>query len=129
MASEHSAVQTDLVEEKATHTETDTSRSVDKRPGTSISITEYETSHLSLARAAAMISPERRIVIEKRLVRKIDCFLFPMLLAFYILNYIVSNIVPLKGQDKIDGLLQDRNALPNAKLAGIDTDLGLDPVQ
>lgn len=100
MASEHSADKTDPVEEKVTHTETDTSRSVDKRPGTGESTTEDETSHLSLARAAAAISPERRIVIEKRLVWKIDCFLFPMLLAFYILNYIVSNIIPLEGQDK-----------------------------
>jgi hypothetical protein len=100
MASDHSADKTDPVGEKVAHTETDTSRSVDKHAGTSESITEDETSHLSLARAAAAISPERRIVIEKRLVRKIDCYLFPMLLAFYILNYIVSNIVPLAGQDK-----------------------------
>lgn len=101
MASKHSADQTDPIEEKVTHTESDTSRGVDKGLGTSVSITEDETSHLSLARAAATINPERRIVIEKRLVRKIDCFLFPMLLAFYILNYIVSNIVPRKGQDKM----------------------------
>jgi hypothetical protein len=98
MVSEHSALQTDLVEEKATHTEADIPRSEDKPPGTSVSITDYETSHLSLARAAAMISPERRIVIEKRLVRKIDSFLFPMLLAFYILNYIVSKIDLLKAR-------------------------------
>lgn len=43
-----------------------------------------------LIAAVERISPERRVEIEKRLKRKIDCFLFPLLLIFYILNYIVS---------------------------------------
>ncbi|OAQ65878.1 MFS transporter [Pochonia chlamydosporia 170] len=60
-----------------------------------------------LIAAVERISPERRVEIEKRLKRKIDCFLFPLLLIFYILNYI------------------DRNALGFAKLVGIEKDLGL----
>lgn len=48
-----------------------------------------------LAAAVAAIPPERRAEIEKRVKLKIDCFLFPMLLAFYILNYIVSQLGPI----------------------------------
>lgn len=47
-----------------------------------------------LAAAIAQISPERRIEIEKRLKLKLDFFLFPLLLAFYILNYLVSARTP-----------------------------------
>lgn len=42
-----------------------------------------------LLAAIRRISPDRRIEIEKRVRRKIDSFLFPLLLIFYILNYIV----------------------------------------
>ena len=37
----------------------------------------------------ANLTPERRAEIEKRVKLKIDCVLFPMLLIFYILNYLV----------------------------------------
>ena len=42
-----------------------------------------------LAAAIAHISPERRAAIEKKVKSKLDFILFPTLLAFYILNYIV----------------------------------------
>ncbi|KAF1985931.1 phthalate transporter [Aulographum hederae CBS 113979] len=45
---------------------------------------------------------------EKKLVRKIDLFLMPMLWIMYILNYV------------------DRTNIGNAKIAGMDRDLGLD---
>lgn len=55
----------------------------------------------------ANLSDEDRITIEKRLKRKLDLRLFPCLLIFYILNYI------------------DRNALPAARLLGLEDDLKL----
>jgi hypothetical protein len=45
-----------------------------------------------IAAIISQLSPDRRAAIEKRVKLKIDCFLFPMLLAFYILNYIVCRI-------------------------------------
>ena len=42
-----------------------------------------------VAAIIATLTPERRAEIEKRVKLKIDCFLFPMLLIFYILNYLV----------------------------------------
>lgn len=48
-----------------------------------------------LALAIAQITPERRVEIEKRLKLKLDFFMFPLLLIFYILNYLVwSNLPP-----------------------------------
>lgn len=52
-------------------------------------------------------SPEERAEKEKRFVRRIDKHLLPILIFVYILNYI------------------DRNALPAARVQGLDTDLGL----
>ena len=46
-----------------------------------------------LANAISQIPPERRAEIEKRVKRKLDFILFPTLLAFYILNYIVRPAV------------------------------------
>lgn len=43
-----------------------------------------------IAVIVAGLTPERRAEIEKKLKLKIDLILFPMLLIFYILNYIVS---------------------------------------
>ena len=43
-----------------------------------------------IAAIIATLTPERRAEIEKKLKLKIDLILFPMLLIFYILNYIVS---------------------------------------
>ena len=42
-----------------------------------------------LVAAISSISPQRRAEIEKRVKLKIDLFLFPLLLIFYILNYLV----------------------------------------
>ncbi|CAH0023278.1 unnamed protein product [Clonostachys rhizophaga] len=55
----------------------------------------------------AKFSPEEARAIEKKLKLKLDLRLFPTLMIMYILNYI------------------DRNALPIAKLAGIQQELGL----
>ncbi|KAL1847648.1 hypothetical protein VTK73DRAFT_10307 [Phialemonium thermophilum] len=55
----------------------------------------------------AHMTPERRVEVEKKLKLKLDFFMFPVLLAFYILNYL------------------DRNALGFAKIVGIEADLHL----
>lgn len=43
-----------------------------------------------LAAAIAQISPERRAELSKRVKLKLDTIMFPTLLLFYILNYLVS---------------------------------------
>ncbi|KAI1419390.1 major facilitator superfamily domain-containing protein [Xylaria sp. FL1777] len=53
------------------------------------------------------LTPEERIKLEKRLVRKIDWRLLPMIIIMYILNYI------------------DRNNIAAAKLSGLPEDLNL----
>ncbi|KAL9067556.1 MAG: hypothetical protein Q9157_006772 [Trypethelium eluteriae] len=53
------------------------------------------------------LSPEDRVVLERKLVRKIDFRLLPMIILMYIMNYL------------------DRNNLPSAKLAGLSSDLHL----
>ncbi|EAU34201.1 conserved hypothetical protein [Aspergillus terreus NIH2624] len=55
----------------------------------------------------ANLSPEERIEAEKRLVRKIDIRLLPMIIIMYIMNYL------------------DRNNIASARLAGLPEDLGL----
>ncbi|KAI1122883.1 major facilitator superfamily domain-containing protein [Nemania abortiva] len=55
----------------------------------------------------ARLSPEERIALEKRLVRRIDLRLLPMIIIMYILNYI------------------DRNNIAAAKLSGLPEDLNL----
>ncbi|KAI5927454.1 major facilitator superfamily domain-containing protein [Camillea tinctor] len=57
----------------------------------------------------ARLTPEQRLELEKRLVKKIDVRLLPMLVLMYILNYI------------------DRNNIAAAKLAGLPEDLHLSP--
>ncbi|KAI1501911.1 major facilitator superfamily domain-containing protein [Biscogniauxia marginata] len=57
----------------------------------------------------ARLTPEQRLELEKRLVKKIDIRLLPMLVLMYILNYI------------------DRNNIAAAKLAGLPEDLHLSP--
>ncbi|KAI0015300.1 major facilitator superfamily transporter [Xylariomycetidae sp. FL0641] len=56
-------------------------------------------------------SPEERAAREKKFVRKIDFRLLPILIIMYILNYI------------------DRNALPQARVQGLEEDIGLHGVQ
>lgn len=53
------------------------------------------------------LTPEQRIAVEKKLKRKIDMRLMPMIVLMYIMNYL------------------DRNNIAAAKLAGILTDLKL----
>ncbi|KAF9887420.1 hypothetical protein FE257_010275 [Aspergillus nanangensis] len=55
----------------------------------------------------AGLSPEERIEAEKRLVRKIDMRLLPMIIIMYIMNYL------------------DRNNIATARLAGLPQDLNL----
>lgn len=55
----------------------------------------------------AGLTPEEREKAEKALVRKIDIRLLPMLIIMYILNYL------------------DRNNIAAARLAGLESDLGL----
>ena len=53
------------------------------------------------------LSPEERIYLEKKLVKKMDLRILPMIILMYIMNYL------------------DRNNLPSAKLAGMSSDLKL----
>jgi hypothetical protein len=59
----------------------------------------------------ASLTPERRQELEKKLKRKIDWRLLPAVIIMYIMNYI------------------DRNNIAAAKLAGIERDLHLTPVE
>ncbi|GAD97682.1 MFS transporter [Paecilomyces variotii No. 5] len=59
----------------------------------------------------AGLSPEEREEAEKKLVRKIDFRLLPIVIVMYILNYL------------------DRNNIAAARLAGLEDDLGLTSVQ
>ncbi|PNY25406.1 Pantothenate transporter liz1 [Tolypocladium capitatum] len=54
------------------------------------------------------LSPEQRDELERKLIRKIDSRLLPMIMLMYILNYI------------------DRNNIASARLAGLEEDLKLD---
>ncbi|KAK9777961.1 putative Major facilitator superfamily (MFS) profile domain-containing protein [Seiridium cardinale] len=63
------------------------------------------------AAIVASWSPEERAEREKKLMRKIDFRLLPILIVMYIMNYI------------------DRNALPQAKVQGLVTDTGLAGVE
>ncbi|CAG9950673.1 unnamed protein product [Clonostachys rosea f. rosea IK726] len=56
-------------------------------------------------------TPEERAEKEKKFLRKIDTRLLPILIVMYIMNYI------------------DRNALPQARIQGIEQDLGLKGVE
>lgn len=85
-----------------------------------------------LVAAVSQIPPGRRAEIEKRVRLKLDFILFPTLLAFYILNYIVCVVVPyqLELYRCRQGLIsaftpQDRNALSFAKIVNIQKDLKL----
>ncbi|KAL9046424.1 MAG: hypothetical protein Q9214_000736 [Letrouitia sp. 1 TL-2023] len=53
------------------------------------------------------LTPEEREHLEKRLVRKIDFCLLPMLIIMYLMNYL------------------DRNNIAAARIAGLEDDLGL----
>ncbi|KAI4162709.1 MAG: hypothetical protein LQ342_003755 [Letrouitia transgressa] len=53
------------------------------------------------------LAPEEREHLEKRLVRKIDFYLLPMLIIMYLMNYL------------------DRNNIAAARIAGLEDDLGL----
>jgi sugar phosphate permease len=57
------------------------------------------------------MTPEYRLAAEAKLRRKIDLRLLPMVVIMYIMNYL------------------DRNNIAAAKLAGLNTDLGLTSVQ
>ncbi|ETS74505.1 hypothetical protein PFICI_14371 [Pestalotiopsis fici W106-1] len=61
----------------------------------------------SYSEIVASWSPEERAAREKKLIRKIDLRLLPILILMYIMNYI------------------DRNALPQAKVQGLVADIGL----
>ncbi|ATY59114.1 Major facilitator superfamily transporter [Cordyceps militaris] len=68
-----------------------------------------ESSHAVRADTSAMLpaTEEAYAALEKRLVRKLDCRLMPVLTCMIVLNYL------------------DRNALPNARVQGIESHLGL----
>jgi hypothetical protein len=57
------------------------------------------------------MTPEEREAAERKLKRKIDFRLLPMVILMYIMNYL------------------DRNNIASARLAGLEDDLGLTSVQ
>ena len=57
------------------------------------------------------LSVEERAALEKKLVRKIDLRLLPMVIVMYIMNYL------------------DRNNIASAKIAGLQSDLALSEPQ
>jgi hypothetical protein len=65
------------------------------------------TSSAEWGRKIASWSPEERAEKEKKFLRKIDLHLLPILIVMYIMNYI------------------DRNALPQARIQGLEEDIGL----
>ncbi|OJJ42259.1 hypothetical protein ASPZODRAFT_77400 [Penicilliopsis zonata CBS 506.65] len=77
-----------------------------KKDGTHVSISEDDALQNVLVEYSAY-SREQIAAIERRLKLKLDLRLFSCLIIMYILNYI------------------DRNALPIAKLVGIESELGL----
>ncbi|KAH7002144.1 major facilitator superfamily domain-containing protein [Ilyonectria destructans] len=70
-----------------------------------------EAATVDYAAIVAAWSPEERIAREKKFLRKIDFRLLPILIVMYIMNYI------------------DRNAVPHARVQGLEEDLGLKGVQ
>lgn len=63
--------------------------------------------HMHYTHLLGTLSPEELKRREKKLVRKIDMRLMPMLVIMIVLNYL------------------DRNALANARVQGIEKDIGL----
>ena len=57
------------------------------------------------------LSPEARAELERKLVRRIDLRLMPMIVLMYIMNYL------------------DRNNIASARVAGLQKDLGLSDTQ
>ena len=66
-------------------------------------------SSIDIRKAYNALSPSERTSLESSLKRRLDRRLFPCLVTFYLLNYI------------------DRNALPAARLLGVESDLNLSP--
>jgi hypothetical protein len=56
-------------------------------------------------------TPEDLVILEKKLVRKIDFRALPILIVLFLLNVL------------------DRNAIANARLGGLEASLGIDDVQ
>ncbi|KAK1657107.1 major facilitator superfamily domain-containing protein [Colletotrichum godetiae] len=70
-------------------------------------VTENAPMVVDYAAIVAAWSPEERAERERKLVRKIDWRLLPILIVMYILNYV------------------DRNAVPHARVQGLEKDLGM----
>ncbi|KAF7560949.1 hypothetical protein G7046_g3207 [Stylonectria norvegica] len=66
---------------------------------------------IDYAAIVAAWSPEERAEREKKFLRKIDFRLLPILIVMYIMNYI------------------DRNAVPQARVQGLEADIGLKGVE
>ncbi|RYP53800.1 hypothetical protein DL768_001251 [Monosporascus sp. mg162] len=72
----------------------------------------------------ANLSPEERVAFERRLVKKIDLRLMPMVILMYILNYIDRSVkTSLPSVRNV--LTGERNNIAAAKLAGLPEDLNL----
>ncbi|CAI7611508.1 unnamed protein product [Penicillium pancosmium] len=72
-------------------------------------------------------SPDERVTKEKRFVCRIDFHLLPILLIMYNMDYIVWFRITY---DELPTVLtylfhQDRNALPQARVQGLEDDIGL----
>lgn len=67
---------------------------------------------------------EEKTEAERKLVRKIDLYLMPTIWILYCFSYMVSASVRFFGAPLLTSQ-QDRTAIGNAKVAGMDVDLGL----
>jgi hypothetical protein len=73
----------------------------------------------------AETSFEEKTDAEKKLVRKIDLYLMPTIWILYCFSYMVQSM-PLLFYSRTQLIIwQDRTAIGNAKVAGMDVDLGL----
>lgn len=84
---------------------------VDDKISTSEADNNATTTHHLPPIGIRNLSPEESLALEKRLRRKIDLRLMPMLILMYILNYL------------------DRNNIAAARLAGLEDELKLTSTQ
>ncbi len=68
-------------------------------------------------------SPER-LLAERRIVRKLDVRVLPMIFLIFVMNYIDVSVLPLLWC-RLYSCSSKRNAVTTARLKGLEEDLGL----
>lgn len=79
--------------------------------------------------SVARLSPEERSEAEKALVRKIDLRLLPMIVIMYIMNYLDRTSFGKLIDAAMLMISFTGNNIAAARLAGLESDLGLTSVQ